>query len=157
MARFSIAHDGAAQERARRGAAGFLASQIAFAQETAFAQNGEDYLLAIYRFNGEPHLATLDVEHRERRISLREYWLHRSDTRAGFFLSKACVMLGSSTSAILWILIHFDRQLLLCDGFKGSIGGRGRFCSFANTNSARWLTSTETFFTDWRVLNAVLG
>jgi hypothetical protein len=54
-------HNGAAQERARRGAADCLTGQTAFAQEAAFGKNGDDCLLAVYRFNGDPHLATLVV------------------------------------------------------------------------------------------------
>jgi cold shock protein len=46
-------HNGAAQERARRGAADCLTGQTAFAQEAAFGKNGDDCLLAVYRFNGD--------------------------------------------------------------------------------------------------------
>src|SRR5208282_5479468 len=72
---FFYAHNGAVQERARRGAVDCLTSQAIFPEEAALGKNGEDRLLAVIRLNGEPDLARLDVEHRIRRLSLREDWL----------------------------------------------------------------------------------
>ncbi len=65
------AHDGAAQERNRGGAAYCLTGQAAFAQEAAFGKDGNDYPPAISG-NSEFHLATLDIEDCIRRLSLQE-------------------------------------------------------------------------------------
>src|SRR5450759_2099356 len=46
--------------------------QTALAKEVAFPQYGKDCLLATLRQNRELHVSPVDVEHRIRRISLRE-------------------------------------------------------------------------------------